>query len=187
MKNAWPILLGSLVLAAPAAVQAQFTISTNADNTITITQYTGAGGPVAIPATTNGLTVTVIGHGAFSEVFGNSGGSLITDVTIPFGVASIESNAFQMCDNLSSVAIPGSVTNIGYDAFNECYSLATLTIPGSVSSIGGSAFLNCTRLTNVMIDSGVTSIGYGAFNYCISLATLTIPGSVTNIGESAFT
>ncbi|MGA2541103.1 MAG: leucine-rich repeat domain-containing protein, partial [Verrucomicrobiota bacterium] len=160
--------------------------STNADNTITITQYTGAGGPVAIPATTNGLTVTVIGHGAFSDVFGNSGGSLITDVTIPFGVASIESNAFQMCDNLSSVAIPGSVTNIGYGAFLECASLASLTIPGSVSSIGGAAFSICTSLTNVMIDSGVTSIGSEAFYFCTSLANVTIPGSVTSIGEAAF-
>ena len=141
MKRTWPVLFGLLLLAVPTLVQAQvFTWTTNADNTITISGYSGSGGAVVIPVTTNGLAVTIIGHGAFSEVFGNAGGSLITDITIPFGVTSIESNAFQMCDNLSSVAIPGSVTNIGHEAFFGCFSLASLTIPGSVANIGDVAF-----------------------------------------------
>ena len=48
-----------LLLAAPTAVQAQFSYIINADNTVTITGLTaGSGGAVTIPATTNGLRVT---------------------------------------------------------------------------------------------------------------------------------
>ncbi len=58
MKMAWPVLLFMLLLAAPGLVQAQFNWITNADDTITITNYTGPGGAVTIPAAINGLKVT---------------------------------------------------------------------------------------------------------------------------------
>jgi len=47
----------------PAAVQAQFTYTTN-NGTITITGYAGSGGvgAVTIPGTINGLPVTSIGN-----------------------------------------------------------------------------------------------------------------------------
>src|SRR5271157_1662360 len=99
MKTTWPVLLVLLCLAAPAAVQAQFTYtntdgsiygySTNADGvSLTITGYTGPPWAVTIPTNLNGLTVTNIG-----------------------------ANAFQNKSSLTSVTIPGSVTNIGDYAF----------------------------------------------------------------------
>ena len=54
----WIVLL--LLLALPAAVQAQFTYTTN-NGTITITGYYGSGGDLTIPDTINGLPVTDIG------------------------------------------------------------------------------------------------------------------------------
>ena len=54
------MLLRCCCLALPAAVQAQFTYTTN-NGTITITGYTGSGGAVTIPGTINGLPVTSIG------------------------------------------------------------------------------------------------------------------------------
>ncbi len=79
-----------LLLALPAAMQAQYTYTTN-NGTITITEYTGIGGDVTIPATINGLPVTRIGP-----------------------------RAFYGCSNLTSVTIPDSVTCIGEEAFVEC-------------------------------------------------------------------
>ena len=59
------LLLLLLVLGPPAVAQAQFTFATN-NGTITITGYTGPGGAVTIPDTTNGYPVTSIGDYAFA-------------------------------------------------------------------------------------------------------------------------
>ena len=56
-------LLGAAML--PAVVQAQFTFTTN-NGAITITGYTGPGGNVTIPDTTNGYPVTSIGSVRFT-------------------------------------------------------------------------------------------------------------------------
>jgi len=64
IKTSRPLLLVLLLLAAPAAVQAQFTYTTDA-GAITIAGYTGPGGSVANPATINGLPVSSIGTNAF--------------------------------------------------------------------------------------------------------------------------
>jgi len=87
MKTSCPVLLFLLLLAAPAAVQAQdaystnadgsiYTYSTNADGSANIVAYAGPPWVVTIPTNINGLTVTSIGYGAFAA-------SGITSVTIP--------------------------------------------------------------------------------------------------------
>lgn len=51
MKTPFKVLLPALLfLTLPAAVQAQFSFTTNADNTITITGYSGPGGAATIPS-----------------------------------------------------------------------------------------------------------------------------------------
>lgn len=127
------------------------------NGTITITQYRGCGGVVAIPATVEGLPVTSIG-----------------------------SNAFYRCRSLTSVVIPDGITRIGHNAFWACTGLTSVMIPDTVTSIEGGAFLGCPNLGRVVIGKGVSSIGYGAFGCCASLPRLTLPVSVTSIGGSAF-
>ena len=51
-----------LLLMLPAVVQARFNFTTN-NGTITITKYTGTGGDVTIPDTTNGLPFTSVAYG----------------------------------------------------------------------------------------------------------------------------
>src|ERR1017187_10240905 len=105
MKRTWPVVLGLLFLAAPAAVQAQsgsgdgydYSINVSNANTITITSYTGPDTVVTIPTNINGLTVTAIGN-------------------VSLGVAVFS-------DSVSSVTIPGSVTSIGSGAFSNCLTL----------------------------------------------------------------
>jgi BspA type Leucine rich repeat region (6 copies) len=79
-------LLCAVLLMLPAVAQAQFTFTTN-NGAITITGYTGPGGAVTIPSTTNGMSVTSIGNSAFNQ-----------------------------CNSLTSVTIPDSVTSIGAGA-----------------------------------------------------------------------
>jgi hypothetical protein len=203
-----------LLLAFVNTAQAQFTWTTNADNTITITSYTGPDGDVSIPSAITSLPVTRIGHQAFD---GRTG---LANITIPDGVISIGGDAFFAC-SLASVTIPGSVTNIGANAFVVCSRLMAMTveagnafyssvngvlfdknqaallqypgglggsytIPGSVTNIAAGAFVDCAGLTNVTVPNSVTSISDGAFAGCSALTNVAIPSSVTSIGDDAF-
>jgi hypothetical protein len=96
MKGTFFGLLVLLLMAAPAAVQAQFEYTINADGaTVTITNYSGPGGAVTIPTTINGLSVSSI-RGSHILDIGNSGHF---------------KSAFSECSNLTSVTIPDSVTS----------------------------------------------------------------------------
>src|SRR5450755_780947 len=120
-------LLGVILLALPAALQAQFTFTTN-NSAITITGYAG-GGAVVIPSTTNGFPVTSIGADAFDS-------STMTSVSIPSSITNIGNFAFYYCYNLPSITIPGSVTSIGVELFEYCSSLTNVTFGNGVTSIG---------------------------------------------------
>ena len=139
-----------------------------ADNTATISGYTGTGVAVTIPPTVNGLTVTSIGYRAFYNK------STLTSVTIPAGVASIGQDAFYLCRGLTSVSIPDGVTSIGSYAFYSCTGLTSVTIPDSVTSIGSYAFYSCTGLTSVTIPDSVSSIGSSAFTDCNGLTSIMV-------------
>jgi hypothetical protein len=183
MKSTWPFLLGLLLLAAPATVQAQLTYTING-GTVTITGYYGIGpfGVLIIPATLDNLPVTGIADDAFNDL------DSVTNVTIPGSVTNIGNGAFSGCADLTAITvdatnpvysstngvlfdkafttlveypgglagsytIPGSVSNIGVAAFEQCYSLASVTIPGSVIHIGDDAFNDCTSLTAITVDA----------------------------------
>ena len=183
-----PVLL--FVLALPAVVQAQFTFTTNS-GAITITGYTGSGGAVTIPDTTNGLPVTSIGDAAFRACFS------LASITIPNSVTTIGDFAFYDC-GLTNVTIADSITNIGNHAFAVCGGLTAITVDALnpvYSSVAGVLF-NKSQATLIQcpgrkggaytIPNSVTSIGKWAFESCIGLISVTIPNSVTNIGDSAF-
>ena len=114
------------------------------------------------------------------------GCSVLTSVTIPSSVTSIDGSAFEGCSGLTSITIPSSVTRIGGAAFKGCSGLTSLIIPSSVTSIGGSAFEGCSGLTSLTIPSSVTSIESSAFKDCSGLTSLIIPSSVTSIGSYVF-
>jgi len=194
-------------------VQAQFNCVTNADNTITIVGYSGAGGDVIIPTNINTLTVVGIGDSVFY-------GTGLTSVVVPASITNIGIQAFGNCGSLSNITvgptnpfysslngilfdkgatsliqfpcgiagnytIPDGVTSISDHAFQDCINLADIMIPDSVTNIGNEAFSDCRGLTTMTIPYGVTRIGENAFDSCASLTNVTIPDSVVNIGDSA--
>jgi hypothetical protein len=174
--SGWVILA---MVATPLTVQAQFIFTTN-NGAITITAYTGLGGVVAIPSTTNGFSVTSIGSDAFLDHFN------LTSVTIPNSVTNIGASAFRGCTGLTNVTIGNSVTSIGESAFSGCSSLASVAIPNSLTRLGDETFTRCTNLTSVTIGNSVTSIWHYAFGECYSLANITIPNNVISITDGAF-
>jgi len=214
MKTSLKLLPLLLLLALPAAVQAQYTYTAN-NGTITITGYTGSNGAVTIPSMITGLPVTSIGSSAFYYC------TSLTNVTIGNSVTNIGYRAFDSCTSLSAITvaatnsvyssvagvlfnksqttliqcpggkagsytIPNTVTNIGDRAFYYCSSLSSVTISNSVTSIGDYAFSSCGSLSSVTIGNSVTNIGSNTFQGCTRLTSVTIGNSVTSIGNYAF-
>lgn len=162
----------------------------NADNTATITKYTGNEHRITIPAqvTQDAQTYPVSKIG--DRVFCNYK-YVLTGVQIPDTVTEIGSNAFYNCTSLKSVTIqdnkPSCVKKIGRQAFMFCSELTDIPILDSVTEIGSESFHHCEELDTVTIPEGVTSVADGMFSYCYSLHTVTLPDSVTAIEERAFT
>jgi len=202
-----------VLLLLPAAVQAQFTYTTN-NGAIAITKLTCYGDTVAanIPLLINGLPVTSIG--------GFNCAALLS-VTIPITVTNIDGYAFYL-SSLHNITIPNSVISIGDGAFEGCY-LTDVTIPASVTSLGVEVFGSCERLSTITVDPSnpayssvggvlfdknqniliqypmlfnldnsyiippnVTSIEDYAFDNCTRLNGVTLPNSAISIGEWAF-
>lgn len=162
----------------------------NADNTATITKYTGNEHRITIPAQ--------VTHGAYIYPVSKIGDRVfcnykyvLTSVQIPDTVTEIGSNAFYNCTSLKSVTIqdnkPSCVKKIGRQAFMFCSELTDIPILDSVTEIGSESFHHCEELDTVTIPEGVTSVADGIFRYCYSLHTVTLPDSVTAIEERAFT
>ncbi|MGO8931570.1 MAG: leucine-rich repeat domain-containing protein [Limisphaerales bacterium] len=205
------LLLILLLLLPPVMAQAQFSFTTNSDGTLNIAKYTGPGGAVVIPNTTNGLPITTIGDGAF---FGNS---TVTSVTVGTNVTSIADQAFSY-SSVTKVALPGSVTNIAFDSFHNCNSLTAITVatnnpdyssaagvlfnqnqttlltfpegkagsyavPNSVTDIGIYAFYDSTELTSVALSSNVSTIEDYAFYDTPGLTAITV--STNNLWYSS--
>ena len=162
----------------------------NADNTATITKYTGNEHRITIPAQ--------VTHGAYIYPVSKIGDRVfcnykyvLTSVQIPDTVTEIGSNAFYNCTSLKSVTIqdnkPSCVKKIGRQAFMFCSELTDIPILDSVTEIGSESFHQCEKLDTVTIPEGVTSVADGMFSYCYNLHTVTLPDSVTAIEERAFT
>ena len=181
MKTKRHLLQVCLLSAAllPAAVQAQFTFTIKND-AVTITGYTGPGGVVTIPSTTNGYPVTSIADSVFQNK------SSVTSVIIPDSVTNVGNSTFNYCTGLTNISIGSSVASIGNSMFFSCYRLVSMAIPNSVNNIGTNAFFECTSLTNISIPTSVTNIADMAFFECSGLKGIYFHGNAPSIGSSIF-
>jgi hypothetical protein len=119
-------------------------------------------------------------------------------ITIPDGVTSIGSTAFQN-STLTSIIIPNTVTSIGAMAFAEVSTLKEVAIPNSVTEIGVDAFIGIGTLESFTVDSanpnyrdidGVlfNKLATQLITYPASKAVTSydIPNSVTEIVRRSF-
>jgi len=138
LKIVWAATVLAALCLLPAAVQAQFTFTTN-NGAITITGCYWSGN-VVIPSSTNGYPVVNIGDNAFNYAPIQN---IVTNVTIPDSVTNIGNKSFYGCHQITNVIIGGNVASIGSDAFGGCSSLQSITIPTNVVSLGTWAFESC--------------------------------------------
>ena len=144
-----------------------------------------------------------------------SGCTSLTSISIPSGVTSIGSRAFDDTpwwnsysadtDNhygniiyindvaykataitITSVAFKENTVSIGGNALAACASLSSINIPSSVTIISDWALASCTSLSSINIPNSVTIIGDYAFRHCHGLTSVAIPYNVTSIGIQAF-
>ena len=173
------------------------------DNTVSIVSYHGTETKVIIPEEIDGKKVTRISGGLQTTQ------NKITEVIMPEGVTTLESEAFKGCTDLSEITIPKSVTNIGDNVFlgtkwldnkikenplvivnntvvagYECK--GSVTIPDNVTRIASYAFKNAVDLTEIIIPDSVTSMGISAFEGCTSLTKIEIPNKVQAICMMTF-
>ena len=99
---------------------------------------------------------------------------------------NLKSIIFYECELLTSVTLPDNLISIERSAFEGCFLLESLEIPAGVTSIGSSAFYDCSSLESINIPEGVTSIPDRLFSGCSLLKSITIPAGVTGIADYAF-
>ncbi len=100
-------------------------------------------------------------------------GVKIKNLTIPNGVSTIATNAFEFT-SIESVSIPNSVKVINREAFASCHNLTEITLSEGLEQIGTFAFA-ASRITNITIPSSVKKIELHAFNKCNLLTEVNVP------------
>ena len=106
-----------------------------------------------------------------------NGRSASGNVSIPYGVLNIESEAFAGCADMVSLRIPETVKSLGDGAFRDCPALTTVVIEKGLTTIGACAFAGNGALRSVTLPDSVLSIEDTAFEDCASLTLTVAEGS----------
>lgn len=185
------------------------------DGYAVITDYTGSGVNITIPAEIDGYDVIEIGKEAFYKCRN------AISITLPEGLKRIGELAFWYCNKLTTINIPDSVQSIGYGAFYRCQVLSDVKIsennsnycvedgmifnkdktetiqfligsgideykiPDSVKIIGDYSFADAYKLTSVEFNDSITHIGEMAF-WGSGIQEAILPDSVVSIGDQSF-
>ena len=154
-------------------------LSYTSDGTnITITGYTGTSPNLFIPPMIIGLPVKYIGTYAMRS------NSVIKSLRIPKFVETSESS-FSYCQSLQSIYLDEQAT-IGTNAFRNCTNLTSVTLGEGMTNIGRFAFQSCSNLATVTIPQSVVALYAFAFAYCPKLSAVYFKGNAPTVISSSF-
>ena len=104
------------------------------------------------------------------------GTTLVLTSPDPTQPATIYSQAFKDCKNITDIVFPDNLTEISSYAFEGCTSLDNVVIPPSVTNIGAYAFYGCTALHNVLCRPFTApTLGTDAFTGCNASLQICVP------------
>ena len=121
-----------------------------------------------------------------------------SDYTIPAGVTSVGSTAFQFSSSLTAItadinspafsSVDGVLFNKDLTTLFQCPrgKAGIYTVPDSVTNIGNNAFYSCAELTNIIIPNSVNKLGDWLFRECLNLTSVTLPEGIPSMGFGAF-
>lgn len=81
--------------------------------------------------------------------------------------------------------VPDGIITIRSSAFQGAYKLTKVNMHNSVTTISNSAFQCCTALKEIRLSDNLTVLGAKALANCVSLRELHLPGSLSIIGQDA--
>jgi hypothetical protein len=189
----------------PLTCTAQYDFETNADNTITITGYSGTNAILMIPSETNGYPITSIAGDAFQYLSG------VVSITIPSSITNIGDQAFRFSTSITEVYFQSNAPSFGYYIFFGDDSVIVYYPPGTTgwdpailgrpaiafpfSFTTNSGGIQVTGYNGTNSDVAVpyaingepvTSIDSYAFQDSWTLTTVSISDNVNTIGDYAF-
>ena len=109
-----------------------------------------------------------------NQIFYGAGVMKVTSLGRITSLGGVQNQGtFASCLLLSEVTLPATLTTIEASAFDGCASLPEITIPASVTSIGVQAFRGCTFLKRVALSSSTPpTVGANPFQNDLCLAII---------------
>ena len=143
--------------------------TTQANDTVEITAYTGKRRYLTVPKELEGKKVTSIGEGAFAE------NTRLRQVILPDSLTQISERAFFNCNGLREIEIPEKVKQIGSETFYGCTRLSQVSIVtnGDLKTIGEQAFA-MSGITSVNLPVNLTELASNAFYASTNLKTVNV-------------
>lgn len=146
--NGYPVQKGDK---SAIKLQGDFAFVENSDGSLTLVGYYGSDTDVVVPETVDQKAVTSINVYAFRKA------AMITSVTMPDTVTSLDESTFAHFNYLCKVVLSKKLTEIKRDTFK--YSAITeIVVPGSVESMSLRAFNGCKQLEAVRFEGDAPRI-----------------------------
>ena len=114
--------------------------------------------------------------------------NIFKNVTLSFTneLKTIKFRSFYRCYGLKNIKNYDSVVTIDSSAFQECQNLLLNSLPSNLTSIGTSAFYNCLKITINSTPQGLKIIPSQAFQNCKAITEMTFEGDITRIYTYVF-
>ena len=102
------------------------------------------------------------------------------------GLTTIDAEAFEGCNQLTTVQLPKQLKSIGDRAFKGCVKLHTIRLTDVLTALGEETFSGCKALKSIDLPIGVRILESRVFEGCDALTSMTLPTGMKRLGDGTF-